>query len=468
MKHLVGDKRPHKGRRIARTGRHLAVAAAMAILAAPAPAQAQFIRDAEIERLLSDYAEPILKAAGLGGQNIKVHIVRDDSFNAFVVDGRNMFMNSGTIMKASTPNQVIGILAHEAGHIAGGHLSGRRQAASRARSAALMAQILGLLGIAAGAVAGGDADVGGAASGLIFGGQSIAQRTLLSYVRAQESAADQAALSYLNATQQSVRGMIETFEYFADQSLLSRRFMDPYVVSHPMPRQRIAQLQSLAKKSRYFDKKDPPELQLRHDLVRAKLWGFLERDPRAILNRYPMSDQSLPALYARAIAKCRGSGPRSCMADLDALIKKRPSNPFFWELKGEWLIRGGQPAAAVAPLRKAVELAPRESLTRIMLGQALLNSGKGGKALDESIKNLRRALARETQHALGYRMLATAYGRKKKYAEAELASAHAYLYEGNLKLAKVQATRAKSKLRRGSASWVQADDIINYEPPKRR
>jgi len=156
------------------------------------------------------------------------------------------------------------------------------------------------------------------------------------------------------------------------------------------------------------------------------------------------------------------------MPDLDALIKERPTYPFFWELKGEWLIRAGRPADAIAPLRKAVSLAPRESLTRIMYSQALLNSGKTGKSVNEAIKNLRKALARETEHALGYRMLATAYGRKKRYAEAELASAHAYLYEGNLKLAKVQATRAKAKLRRGSAAWVQADDILNFQPPKRR
>ncbi len=468
MKSFFGSSRPFKGRTIRRSGKMLATAVVSTLLALPAPAHAQFIRDAEIERLLADYAAPVLKAAGLGGQNIKVHIVRDESFNAFVVDGRNMFMNSGTIMKSATPNQVIGILAHETGHIAGGHLSGRRQAASRARSAALMAQILGLLGIAAGAVAGGDSQIGSAASGVIFGGQSIAQRTLLSYVRAQESAADQAAVSYLNATRQSVRGMIETFEFFADQSLAGRRFADPYVLSHPMPRQRIAQLHNLAKRSRYFDKKDPPELQLRHDLVRAKLWGFLERDPRLVLNRYPNSDQSLPARYARAIARCRGQGPKACMPDLDALIKERPKYPFFWELKGEWLIRAGRPGDAIAPLRKAVSLAPRESLTRIMYSQALLNSGKSGKSVNEAIKNLRKALARETEHALGYRMLATAYGRKKRYAEAELASAHAYLYEGNIKLAKVQATRAKAKLRRGSAAWVQADDILNFQPPKRR
>lgn len=468
MKSLLGSSRPLEGRTSRRSGKVLATAAAIAMLALPAPANAQFIRDAEIERLLSDYAAPILKAAGLGGQNIKVHIVRDASFNAFVVDGRNMFMNSGTIMKSATPNQVIGILAHETGHIAGGHLSGRRQAASRARSAALMAQILGLLGIAAGAVAGADSEIGSAASGVIFGGQSIAQRTLLSYVRAQESAADQAAVSYLNATRQSVRGMIETFEFFADQAIAGRRFADPYVLSHPMPRQRIAQLRNLAKRSRFFDKKDSPQLQLRHDLVRAKLWGFLERDPRLVLNRYPKSDQSLPGRYARAIARCRSAGPKACMPDLDALIKERPDYPYFWELKGEWLIRGGRPGDAIAPLRKAVALAPRESLTRIMFGQALLNSGKSGKSLDEAIKNLRKALARETEHALGYRMLATAYGRKKRYADAELASAHAYLYEGNVKLAKVQATRAKSKLRRGSAAWVQADDILNYQPPKGR
>lgn len=427
-------------------------------------AAAGIIRDAETEALVRDYARPIFRAAGLSAQNIKIHLLSDLSFNAFVVDGRNMFMHAGTLMRADTPNQVIGVIAHETGHIRNGHLSRLRQLMASARSTALMAQILGVAAIAAGAIAGGGEELGQAGAAVMTGGATLASRSILAYRRVEESEADHAAIGFLNATHQSAQGMLKTFEFFANQTLASLRYVDPYVQSHPMPQQRIAQLRDMALASPYYERRDPPELQFRHDMVRAKLSGFLE-NPRSVFNKYPTSDQSLPARYARAIATQRQSGLKAFLPQIDELIRDLPDNPYMYELKGQFLFEAGQARAALGPLRRAVELAPKAGLIRIMLAQALLNT-EDNRQLDEAISHLRQALAEEDSSALGYRQLATAYGRKGMIADAELASAQAYLYEGKVELAKQQATRAKAKFKPGTPAWLKADDIINFQPPE--
>jgi len=200
--------------------------------------------------------------------------------------------------------------------------------------------------------------------------------------------------------------------------------------------------------------------------MRAKLSGFLD-EPQIAFNRYPRSDQSLPARYARTIASCRLSGADACMPSLKALLAEQPQNPYFWELIGEFEIRWGRAEKAIQPLRKAVKLAPKESLTRIMLAQALLGSGEGKAHADEAITHLRKALVREDTHALGYRLLSQAYGRKQQIAQADLASAQSSFYSNDLERAKAFATRAKAKFKDGSPGWLKADDIINYKPPSR-
>ncbi len=394
-----------------------------------------FIRDAETEDLMRDYARPIFRVAGLARQNIRIHLINNMSFNAFVVDGQNMFFNVGALTRSKTPNQLIGVIAHETGHIAGGHLARMRERLKRPQNIAL-----------------------------ILLGQAF-QRTMLKYQRTEESSADQAALSYLNATRQSAKGMLETFERFADEGLASLRHVDPYLQSHPMPRERIAQLRYLARQSPYFHKKDPPALQRRHDLMRAKLIGFLER-PQSVYRLYPKSDRSLPARYARAIATYRSEGLLRFLPLVNDLLSSDPKNPYFWELKGQFLLESGRPAEAVAPLTKAVRLAPKSGLIRLMLAQAQLRS-ENPRLLDRAIKNLRIALVQERQSAQGYRLLAQAYGKKRMVGHAELASAHAYLFEHNLAQARRQAMRAKKRFKRGSPEWVQADDILNHQPPTR-
>ena len=419
------------------------------------------IRDAETERLIRDYARPIFRAAGLGGRNIKIHIVADHSFNAFVVDGQNMFLNVGAIVNSKTPNQLIGVIAHETGHIVGGHLARFRSQLKKARSASLMLQLLSIAAMVGGAAAG--SNIGQAGGAALQGGQTMLRRSILAYRRVEESSADRAAVSFLNATHQSGRGMLMTFEFFANQGLGSA--VNPYLLSHPMPMQRMAQLRDLVRRSPWFKRRDPPALQLRHDMVRAKLSGFLD-NPRTVFNTYPRSDRSLPALYARAIASYRQSGLRSFLPKINALIARKPGNPWFYELKGQFLFEGGRASEAIRPLRKAVSLAPHEPLIRILLAQALLASGDD-LLVNEAIRHLRKGLAREKEYSLGYRQLAQAMARKHNIPAAELASAQAYFYEGQLALAKQQARRAKKKFRPGSAKWLIADDILKFQPPRR-
>jgi predicted Zn-dependent protease len=448
---------------------------AFSALIGATPAQAQgLIRDAETESLLRTYAKPILSAAGLGAQGIRIHIVNDRRFNAFVVDGHNMFMHAGTLMNAATPNQVIGVIAHECGHITGGHLARLRTQVAKAKSAALMLQLLGLAAMVGGAAA-GEPGLGQAGMGVAFGGQDAALRTLLAYRQSEESSADQAAITFLNSAKQSARGMLETFDFMASK-LAGIQGIDPYLQSHPMPQQRLTQLRALAEASPYYANTDAPELQFRHDLMKAKLFGFID-EPQTTFNRYPQTDQSLPAQYARAIATYRQSGVNAALPQLDALIAAQPTNAYFYEIKGQFLFESGKAAAAVLPLREAVRLSPDEPLLKIMLGQALLGTNDK-RLVDEAITNLRKALAREDSSAMGYRQLAAAYARKaeganaagakRQYmAQAELASAEAYFYEGQLKRAKQQAKRAKAGFVDGTPNWIRADDILAFELPKR-
>jgi len=444
-------------------------------LAASTTADAQgIIRDAETEALIRSYAKPIFRAAGLSSQNIQIHIVNDRAFNAFVVDGHNMFMHAGTLMTADTPNQVIGVIAHESGHITGGHLARLRSQVSKAKSAAIMLQILGLAAMAGGALAGAPG-AGQVGMGAAMGGTDAAMRSFLAYRQTEESSADQAAMVFLNATKQSGRGMLETFDVLADK-LRGIQGINPYLMTHPLPQVRITQLRELVVASPYYGNTDPPELKFRHDLVRAKLSGFLDK-PEIAFNRYPETDTSLPAVYARAIATYRQSGVQAAMPMFDQLIAAQPNWPYFYETKGQFLFESGNGAAAIAPLRKAVELAPNEALIQIMLGQALLGANDP-RYLDEAINNLRRALVRENTSAMGYRQIASAYARKaeltnasgakRQYmAQASLASAEAYFYEGRLSLAKQQAKRAQAGLINGTPNWIRADDILAFEVPGR-
>jgi predicted Zn-dependent protease len=281
-------------------------------------------------------------------------------------------------------------------------------------------------------------------------------------LRAQEDQADRAAVKFLTATGQSAKGMSETFKRLGDQTFYQTRGMSPYMQSHPLPSERVAALEGMARQSPYWDKKDSPALQARHDLMRAKLYGFVER-PDAVARRYPPSDPSLAARYARAIAAYRYSDPRAAVAQIDALIQAQPQNPYFHELKGQALLEGGKPAEAIAPLRHAVALAPSPALIQIMLGQALVAT-RDRAHVDEAVSILQAAVTREPESAEAYSHLAMAYGIKNDLAHADLASAQAAFMRGDLRTAREIAARAKGRFPVGSPGWVKADDIASYKP----
>jgi len=460
-------KDPHLQPRIAASrlfSRLTALVTAAAITLTPMAASAQqggmrLLRDAEIEQLLRDYTRPILRAAGMEKQNIQIVIINNASFNAFVADGRRIFVNHGALMQSQTPNQLIGVLAHETAHLAGGHLSKLRQRLAEAQTSMIVAMLLGVGAMAAGA-RGGSANnnMGNIGAAAIAAPQAMLMNTMLAYQRQHEENADRAGVGFLNKTGQSSKGMYETFQRFSSDSLFASRGSDPYMMSHPMPRERMAALEGLAKSSPYWDKKDDPALVLRHELMRAKTSGFMEQRD-TVIRRYPPSDTSLPAQYARAISTYRHGDLSVAVGLIDQLIKAQPNNPYFYELRGQALLEGGKPNEAIAPLRRAVQLAGNAPLIEMMLGQALIASGNNAYT-DEAIRILKGAIAREGEAPAGYQQLAMAYGRKGELAEADLASAQAAFLRGDNKTARDLASRAKARFAVGTPGWVKADDII--------
>jgi predicted Zn-dependent protease len=453
-----------------RSSKFIAATVATVLAFAPVAALAQrekgppIIRDTEAEQLLRDYSRPILRAAGLEKQNIQVTIINQTAFNAFVADGHRIFVNHGALLQSETPNQVIGVLAHETGHLAGGHLAKLREQLAQAQTQLIIAMLLGVGAIAAGATRNnngnnGLADAGAAA---IAAPQEVIQRSLLSYVRQQEENADRAGVKFLTMTQQSPKGMYDTFKRLTNDSLFAARGADPYAQSHPLPAQRVAALEELARSSPYWDKKDDSALQLRHDMMRAKISAFLE-PADTVYRRFPPSNDSLPARYARAIATYLHGDLRSAIAQIDILIQVQPNNPYFHELRGQALLEGGRPAEAVVPLRKAVQLSNNAPLIEMLLGQALVATANNAYT-DEAITILRAAVTRETEAPLGFSQLAMAYGRKGDYAQADLASAQAAFLRGDNKTARDLASRAKTRFAIGTPGWVKADDIVSAKP----
>ena len=446
-----------------------ALTTAVALAVAPMAAVAQenkgppVLRDTETEQLLREYTRPILRAAGLEKQNIQMVIINQGVFNAFVADGRRIFVNYGAIMQSETPNQIIGVMAHETGHLAGGHLAKMREQMAQAQTQMIIAMLLGAGAMVAGAKTGGSSGGLTNAGAAMFSAQGeVIRRNLLSYVRQQEENADKAGVKFLNATGQSARGMYETFKRFTDESLFAARGSDPYVQSHPMPAERVNALQELARSSPYWDKKDDPALQLRHDMARAKISAFMERQ-ETVYRRYPLSNNSLPARYAHAISTYLHGDLRSALAQIDALIQQQPNNPYFYEVRGQALLEGGKPQEAIAPLRKAVALSNNAPLIEMLLGQALVATGNNAYT-DEAIAILRAAVARESEAPIGYIQLAMAYGRKGDYAQADLASAQAAYLRGDSKTARDLASRAKTRFAIGTPGWVKADDIVSAKP----
>lgn len=419
------------------------------------------IRDAEIEGLLKDYTRPIFKAAGLRSNAADIFIVNRPEFNAFVT-GTRMFFFTGALTTAKTPNEIIGVIAHETGHLVGHHLVRQHDEIAKAK----LLSVLGAIAGAGAMIAGGD---GGRSAGtaILMGSQHAARRGLLSYQRDEEIAADRTAISLLNKSRQSSLGMITTFKGFARNELFSSGARNSYGRSHPLPRERIALLQDLASKSKYAGKKDPKSLQLRHDMARAKIAAYTGGG-RAVRALFSRSLNSAPARYGDAIATFLSGAPRRALPKIDKLIKQQPKNAYLYEMKGEMLLRSGKATAAIKPFKKAIKLDRHKSgLLRIQLGHAYLETNSP-KLLRAAVKELKAGISRDHNSANGYGHLARAYARQGNTTLAIAASAEEKNMQGNLKQAKIFARRAQPKLKKGTPQWLRLQDILDYNPVKKR
>ena len=418
------------------------------------------VRDAEIEGLLKDYTAPIFAAAGLGTKNTKIYLVNKPEFNAFVA-GRRMFINLGAIQISKSPNEIIGVIAHETGHIIGGHLH-------RLRARVEKAQVMAVLGMLAGigaAVAGGDA--GDAASGaLVHASRNALIRSVLSYRREEERAADRTAFNLLQKTRQSSKGLLTTFKRFA-QSLNLSSNTDPYKISHPLPRQRIALMTELAKSSKYYSKLDDQDLQFRHDMARAKIAAY-SLSAGAVRRLFRKNLNSPAARYGDAISTYLSGSPFAAIPKIDKLIKQYPKNAYLHEMKGEILLNSGKAEAAIKPFQRAIKLDKYKSgIIRIQLGHAMLETGNRA-LLGKTIKELKAGISRDPQTSNGYEYLARAYGLSGQNNLAIAAAAEHNFIIGNYKQAKQYAKRAQIKLKRGSPQWLRLHDIIKYKVPKKK
>jgi len=428
----------------------LAAASAIAFAGAADEAAAQsLLRDVEIEQWLDDYARPIFRAAGIPANEIEILIVGDQSFNAFA-GGLVMGVNTGLITISETPNQIEGVIAHEAGHIAGGHTARSDEAYSAATRPIILSLVL-----AAGAIAAGAPDAG---FGLLALGQTIGIANALKYSRGQESSADQAALSYLEAVGHSGGGLIESFQKLSNSQIVHGQRVNPYLQSHPLALARVNALDERARTLSHFEQKDSPEEIHRLRMIQAKILGFMQ-PAQFTLRQYPLSDSSDPAQYARAVAYYRGTEMEKALKEIDALLEKHPENPFFHELKGQMLFEFGRVADSVEPHRRSVELLPNKALLRINLGRALAAS-EDTESLNAAVKELKAALLVEPDNSFGWFELARAHGALGNDGLADLAMAESRYNAGAKPEAAQFARRALQKLPKGTPDWRQANDII--------
>lgn len=420
--------------------------------AAPAVAQRapiSLIRDAEIENTIKTFAKPLLDVAGIPTESVRVYIVNDDALNAFVAGGMNLFIHTGLIQKAGGPDGLIGVIAHEIGHIAGGHLVRAPEALENVGIEALISYVLGAAVIVA-----GEGRAGGA---IIATGTGIAQSSLFQYSRTQEQAADQGGVSYLEATGQSARGLLATFEILKKQELLASNRQSPYLRTHPLTDDRIEFIRSWLAKSRFTDAPSRPEFVALYDRMVAKLDGFLN-PPGHTLKKYPDSDTSERAHYARAVAYHKLADLPHALAEIDWLLAAHPDDPYFYELRGQVLFENGRIGEAIPAYERAVALVPAEPQFRIGLAQAQIETND--PALNAvALEHLRRAVLSERTSASAWRYLGIAYGRAGDFGQSSLALAEEALLRGSKEDVLFHTERAEQALPEGSPGWLRLQDL---------
>lgn len=409
-----------------------------------------FIRDSEIEDVLTkEFCGPLLKAANLNEKSFKLFLIQDKDINAFVTGGQNLFMHTGTLQKVSDPNELQGIIAHELGHIAGGHLSKLDQELGRARA-------LSLAGVALGAALGAMSKDFGVMAASAQGSMSMAERNLLRFSRAQETAADQSALHFLNKAGISPKGLLTMFKKLHGHVEALIYIHDPYLLTHPMTRERMHFVEHGVSTSPHKNKKCSGVLCAQLKRMVAKIDGFVNH-PNKTLKKYKETDQSRIARYARALAYHKRADYGKANRLIDTLISELPQDPYYHETKGQMLFEQGKAAAACIPYREAVKLKPDCALMKISLAQAIL--GTKNPAINEAKKLLDWALVREPENSLGWAMLANCHGRQGNIGMAAYALAEQNYCAGDLKGSMEQITRAERLVKANPAIQRKLQDM---------
>lgn len=435
--------------------RYFVLASVLLGLTLPGYAQSRsvsIIRDAEVEAMIRNFSAPLFEAAGLRPAK-RIYLVADRRFNAFVVENGSMFINYGTIIESETPNALKAVLAHEIGHLAGGHLARLREQIDINTRLQIAAMLLGVGAVAASAGRGGR-ELGQVASAFILASQSVGQNALLAYRRSEESAADAAALKLLARTGQSAKGLVDVLTKFK-QDQIARSGAASYLSSHPLAEDRLQQVTQTAKANGNWNKPDTARDRLALEFAKAKLVGFLESQ-QAVINRYPNSDKSLAARYARTISAYKAGAAPSALSQMPKIVQAAPSNPYLNEMLGQMYFETGQAQKALPPLRKALQLAPHETQIRILYGQALIDTGD----FAEAAAQLNRAAREDSSSSRPFTLLSRAYAGLGLQGEATLAAAEAALAREEKSTALGLAHEAQRQLNQSSPAWLRAEDII--------
>lgn len=428
----------------------LLAAAVTALFAQPAAAQS-LLRDAETEALFRDIAAPLAQAAGLRVGDLKIVLLQDDSINAFVVGGQTVYVHSGLITKADNVNELQGVVAHEVGHIVGGHILRSEEGYRTATGISILSLVLGLAAMAAGA--------GEAGAGILAAGQQAAMGSVLAFTRIQESSADQAAATFLGRAGISGRGFLAFFGKLQNMEYrLALPQENSYARTHPLNSERIAALQQRLSADPAWDRPTPPDLEERFQRVKAKLAGYVDPTQRVFI-QYPETNRTIPARYARAYAWHRAGNPDQALAEADSLLADRPHDPYFLELKGQILLESGRPAEALVILREAVERSRNEPLIAALFGHALMATEDPAN-FAEAEQVLRVAVARDQENPFAWYQLGVVYDREGDLGRASLASAERYSLTNQPRLALASAQAAMGAIPANTPDWIRAQDIV--------
>ncbi len=408
------------------------------------------LRDAETEALFADMSKDIIRAAGLEPRHVQIVLINDKEINAFVAGGQIVYIHSGLVMAAKNANQVQGVIAHELGHVVGGHVIRINDGVKAATSISILSLLLGAAAIAAGA--------GDAGAGIMAAGQQAAMGKFLAFSRTQESSADAAGASYLSKAGISGKGMIAFFKTL--QNVEFRYAIpqeDSYGRTHPLTGERIAALQGALQQDPAWNAPPNADIEARFQRVKAKLMGFVT-EPSQTLQTYPLTDNSVPARYARAYAWHRSAYPDKALEEADALLRVVPQDPYFLELKGQILLESGRPKEALPVLRQANQLSLSQPLIAALFGHALIAT-EDKVNLDEATRVLKASVSKDNENPFAWYQLGMVYERQGDLARAQLATAERYSLEGQANLALRSAEAAMTGIPQGTPDWIRAQDI---------